>query len=189
MAKEYSREIVEKIRDFFEENDWNFQFEEDTGLFRFGLNLNGKIRSIKYVVDVKKSDFAAFVFPQLNINPKDMQVTYHMLRFLCMVNYRLRDGNFDLDLSDGEIRYRAYVECENMEVSGEAIAAMISTVANAFETFGKGILQIMYADKTAEEAMQMCLKAADPVQEETNETDSSVSDLLSFLEQMSQNEE
>lgn len=35
--REYSRELAEAIDNYLIENDWKISFDEDTGVFRFGL--------------------------------------------------------------------------------------------------------------------------------------------------------
>ena len=34
-------EIVKKIKDFFEKNEWNYLFDEKKSVFNFGLNMGG----------------------------------------------------------------------------------------------------------------------------------------------------
>ncbi len=38
-----------------------------------------------------------------------------------MANYGLVNGNFELDLRDGEIRYKTYVNCDGLESLSEAV--------------------------------------------------------------------
>ena len=51
--KNYSETIANAIKSYLKEDDWHFSFDEETGLFRFGLSLSSKIKKINYIVDVK----------------------------------------------------------------------------------------------------------------------------------------
>lgn len=36
--------------------DWNFFFNEDTGVFSFNVGIRGKIQSINYLLDVRETE-------------------------------------------------------------------------------------------------------------------------------------
>ena len=45
---EYSDEIAEVVKKFLEEDEWNYSFDDETGLFRFDLRIRSKIQKINY---------------------------------------------------------------------------------------------------------------------------------------------
>lgn len=49
----YSEGISCSIRDYLVDDSWRFSFDNNSGLFKFGLNLKGKIKHINYIIDVK----------------------------------------------------------------------------------------------------------------------------------------
>ena len=51
-----------------------------------------------------------------------------------MANYGLANGNFDIDVSDGEVRYKTYVNCKDMKELPEQIIKD-NPELEAFETF------------------------------------------------------
>lgn len=57
MNKKYSKEIASVIKNFLDEDDLHFRFNEEQGFFRFGIHLNGKLRSVDYFVDVRDDEF------------------------------------------------------------------------------------------------------------------------------------
>ena len=54
---EYSDEIVNVVKQFLAEDDWHYSFNEETGIFRFGLRIRSKIQNISYVIDVHDDEF------------------------------------------------------------------------------------------------------------------------------------
>ena len=55
--REYSRELAEAIDNYLIENDWKISFDEDTGVFRFGLSIDGKLQQIRYVIVVGQQSY------------------------------------------------------------------------------------------------------------------------------------
>ena len=53
---EYSDEIVNVIKQFLEEDDWHYSFDEETGIFRFDLKIRSKMQKISYVIDVHNDE-------------------------------------------------------------------------------------------------------------------------------------
>ncbi len=39
-SREYSRPIAEAIDNYLIENDWSISFDEESGVFRFGLSID-----------------------------------------------------------------------------------------------------------------------------------------------------
>lgn len=53
---EYSNELVNLVKKFLVDDDWHFSFEENTGVFDFGLRVKSKIQKINYIVDVHEDE-------------------------------------------------------------------------------------------------------------------------------------
>ena len=49
----YSKSIANTINAFLTEDEWHFSFDEQRGLFEFGLSLKGKLKKINYIVKAK----------------------------------------------------------------------------------------------------------------------------------------
>lgn len=49
---EYSNELANLVKKFLVDDDWHFSFDENTGVFEFGLRVKSKIQKINYIVDV-----------------------------------------------------------------------------------------------------------------------------------------
>lgn len=44
--RRYSQTIARAINNYLTEDEWHFSFDEDCGLFKFGLSLKGKIKKL-----------------------------------------------------------------------------------------------------------------------------------------------
>lgn len=139
----YSKEITTAINNFLNEDDWHFSFDEQRGLFNFGLNLKSKIKHIKYIVEVQEDEFLVYAVSPIG------------------ANYGLKNGNFELDMRDGEIRYKSFVSCGGITPTPEMIKRSIYCPATMFEQYGDGIVDIILGNATAKSAIEKCEKSSE----------------------------
>ncbi|MHB1404146.1 MAG: YbjN domain-containing protein [Desulfitobacteriaceae bacterium] len=76
--------------------------------------------------------------------------------FMNRVNYELANGNFEMDMEDGEIRFRTYLDLSGAEPSKEQILNLIWNGVQSFDNYYPGLLKIIHNGFTAEEAIRFC---------------------------------
>lgn len=155
----YSKTIANTINRFLTEDDWHFSFDDQHGLFKFGLNLKGRIKKINYIVDVKDDEYVVYAISPLGADEDDEKMMTAMAEFICRANYGLKNGNFELDMRDGEIRYKSFVDCEGITPTAEMIRNSIYCPASMFDRYSSGIVDIIFGNSTAKEAIAKCEKS------------------------------
>lgn len=156
----YSAEIAEAIDGFLTEDDWRFHFRDDVGIFEFKLNVKGNIKNIDYRVLVHDSSYTVYVICPVYVEKKNKRMMAEMAEFICRANYGLRNGNFEFDMRDGEIRYKVFVDCaENSTPDEEILKNSMYIPASMFERYSPGIEDIIFRSGKADEAVEKCEKA------------------------------
>ena len=56
----YSIEIANIVKQFLTEDSWNFSFDEEHGIFKFGLRIKGKIHSLKYFISIRTNEIIVY---------------------------------------------------------------------------------------------------------------------------------
>ncbi len=159
MADGYSYEIAERISEFLTSDDWHFRFDEEKGVFQFGLTLHRtKIKKVEYLIRVRQDDYILYAVSPLSADENDPAMMARMAELLCRINYGLRNGNFEMDYRDGEIRYKSYVDCEEILPSSKIIRNSIYIPATSFEGYGDAIVSVMFTDVSAEDAYEESMK-------------------------------
>ena len=156
MASEYSEEIVGVIRDFLVADDWKFEFDEEHGVFRFGVGIESKLKHLRYLIPVREDSYVVYAISPLDTDCDDKNVMKEMADFICRANYGLRNGNFEVDMRDGEIRYKVFVDCDGVVPSKEVIRGSIIIPAMMFERYSPGILDVIFKGSSAAEAIEQC---------------------------------
>ncbi len=157
----YSAEIASVIKSYLKEDDWHFSFDEESGLFRFGLSLSSKLKKINYIVDVKKDEYIVYAIAPIGADEEDKMMMAAMAEFICRANYGLPHGNFELDMRDGEVRFKCFVDCEGITPSKDMVQNSIHCPAAMFKRYGSGIVDIIFGNATAKEAVEKCEKATE----------------------------
>ena len=155
----YSKSIADAINSFLTEDDWHFSFDDQCGLFKFSLNLKGRIKKVSYIVDVKDDEYVVYAISPLGADEDDEKMMAIMAEFICRANYGLKNGNFELDMRDGEIRYKSFVDCEGLTPTTEMVRNSIHCPAAMFDRYGDGIVDIIFGNSTAKEAVAKCEKS------------------------------
>ena len=150
---EYSNELANLVKKFLVDDDWHFSFDENIGVFDFGLRVKSKIQKINYIVDVHEDEIVVYGMCPIGADHTDSNMMAQMAEFLCRANYGLKNGCFELDFRDGEIRYKSFIDCEDVMPSTEVIKNSIHCIAVMFKRYAPGIADIIFANCTAKEAI------------------------------------
>lgn len=154
--KMYSTKIADAVKKFLNDDDWHYSFNDETGTFRFTLSLSSKLKNLAYHIRVKESSLLVYGVSPVGADENDPKMMAAMADFVCRANFGLRNGCFELDMDDGEIRFRSYVDCDELAPSREVIKNSIYCTAIMFERYAPGILEIIFGNTTAKAAIEKC---------------------------------
>lgn len=152
----YSTAIAETINNFLIEDDWHFEFDEEKGIFRFDLSIKSKIKNLSYVIVVNEDDFSIYATSPVGADSDDDDMMAEMAEFITRVNYGMKNGNFEMDYRDGEIRYKVFVDCEESLPDDVVIKNGIFVISSVFRRYANGITGIIFGGLSGQEACEMC---------------------------------
>ncbi len=146
----YSPIIANAVNAWLKEDDWKFSFNQDDGVFTFGLNLKCKLKHCSYTIHIKEKGFT--VYAKIDIGAGDQLATVG--EYLHRANYGLIHGNFELDPRDGEIRYKCYVPCGTRAPETDVVKDSVYIPAVMIEKYGDPLAAVIFGMQTPEEAIQ-----------------------------------
>jgi hypothetical protein len=119
------KSLFERVAGYLDANDWRHDADTEKGYFSMGCRI--KEASVRVIIDVYESDDWRRL---LTFSTYPIMVPEHrrsaVVEALTRINYQLVYGSFEMDLADGEVRFRTVVEAEK-----ELDDAMIDRVLNA----------------------------------------------------------
>ncbi|AGA69691.1 hypothetical protein Desdi_2261 [Desulfitobacterium dichloroeliminans LMG P-21439] len=135
------------------QDGWNFEYDEKNELFRIEIRgINSEFVSFIIVDEEQESLLCNTHIKQKIPFAKRLEVC----NFINRVNYELAIGNFELDMDDGEIRFRTYLDSANSEPSREQLLNLLWNGAQTFDIYYPGFIKIISEDYLAEEAVSAC---------------------------------
>lgn len=152
----YSKSIANVVNEFLTQNNLHFSFDDERGVFRFSLNLKGQIKKISYIVSIMDDDYIVYAVSPLGADEYDDKMMATLFNFFNCANYGLKNGNFELDTMDGEIRVKCFVDCTGITPTPEMVRNSIYYPATMFDRYGNGIIEIIFRNATAGAALKKC---------------------------------
>lgn len=180
----YSKKIADSISAFLEEDDWYFTFDEERGLFKFGSKLGGKIKKVDYFVDVRNGDYVVYAIPVIAADESDEKAMAELAEFICRANYGLVNGNFELDMRDGEIRYKSFMDCAGIIPTKEMVRNSIYCPVAMIRRYGGGFADIIYGGSSAKKAIEKCEGSGDDEPSVQNLDSDDDSDIEAMIERL-----
>ena len=147
--EEETETIVEVAREFFDSQDWPFVQLEDE-LFQLAFaGENGRWRCYTRIRQAEDQLLFYSICP-LAV-PDDRRAA--IAEFLTNVNYGAVIGNFELDWSDGEIRYKTSIDVEGDRLSVPLMENLVYANVMMMDRYLPGIVAVIEAEISVDEAI------------------------------------
>ncbi|MCW6036068.1 YbjN domain-containing protein [Spirulina subsalsa FACHB-351] len=119
--------IFQKVKSFFEQRQWNYQVIPNQNSLYFTYQANGQKWMVFFVAhEPQKQAVVYSVYPQKIPEAQHSNVA----EFITGLNYYLLIGNFEMDLGDGELRYRTSLDCKECPVTFALLQQVLVTNLN-----------------------------------------------------------
>ena len=152
----YSPEIAEAIKTHIKENDLHMvSFDEMLGSFSFNMQLACQL-STNIIIRVGEDSFTTMAVCPVRPDTSDAELMARMAEFVCRANFGLKHGHFEFDFSDGEMRYKCYIPCDDRVPSQDLVRESITVPAAMLRRYGPGILGVLYNGVDPVTAVKAC---------------------------------
>ena len=101
-----TEQIIDVVRDYLDDEGLKYDFNAERNVIRLGFNLKCRLKEVELFVKIKEDYYLVQAEVPLNGDPKDLG---ELLKYLAMANFGLIVGNFEIDVEDGQVRYKTYV--------------------------------------------------------------------------------
>ena len=149
----YSGAIADTLRELFSASGILAAFEEKNGagVFTIRMKLQCRMQSAQMIVLVREEDFSTITTLPLCA---DENHRLAMAEFLTRVNWGMRNGNFELNMLDGEIRFKTHVHVgdQTPDLGAARLATMLPFLM--IDRYGDGLIDVLFGFKTPREAFE-----------------------------------
>ena len=105
-------EMIAAVRDWLDNSNFSYKFDEDSKCITMGFNLENRLKSVRVFVLFRSYHYLVYVVSPISGDPCNLG---ELMKFLVRANFGFVVGNFELDVSSGEVRYKSYVNCEDLD--------------------------------------------------------------------------
>jgi hypothetical protein len=142
--------LYDSILDFFRQDGWPFTEMEGKNILRTGFSgKNGKWTCFAQARETQQQ----FIFYSVCPNAAPEAKVPLAMEFITRANYGLVIGNFEMDISDGEIRYKTSVDVEGSELDPALIRQTVYSNVMTMNKYMPGLMSVLYANVTPEQAI------------------------------------
>jgi len=142
--------IFETVERYFKNDDWNGEPIEE-GVLAFRLeNQRGQQWGCLAIAFEEAEQFA-FYSVLLDEAPQERRA--EVSEFIMRANHGMQVGNFEMDLDDGEVRFKTSVDVENIELDEQIIRNLVELNLMMMGIYFDGIMAVVSGKKRVLEAI------------------------------------
>ena len=145
-----SEQAFYTLEEFLIADNWHPQRMEDKFIYRVGFSGENGQFACYAQIRVKLEQFLFYVMVPVKAS-EDKRAA--VAEFITRANYGMRIGNFELDFSDGEIRYKSSLDFEDQELTPQLIKNTIYPAVKTCDEYLPGLMQVIYSDVSPGEAI------------------------------------
>ena len=132
--------LIDLVEEFFQGESWEYQRLEGQDALRQGFaGTSGNWTCYAQTREAQRQMVFYSICPLRAPDGKRML----MAEFLTRANYGLILGNFELDLDDGEIRYKTSLDAESTELTSDMIRNAVYANVLMMDKYLPGVLSIL----------------------------------------------
>lgn len=152
-GKDLSRGLAafDTLGEFLEADGWHPRALDGKTVYRCDfVGGNGDLRCYAQI----RADLEQFIFYAVCTVKAPEEVRGAVAEFVTRANYGLRIGNFEMDYTDGEIRYKSSIDFEDETLTPNLIRHTLYPAVQTMDYYLPGLLRVIYGGASPYEAIQ-----------------------------------
>jgi len=154
IAKKKSARVKKKLIDylvtFLKSSDLKFQTDDDPNILT--MQFGGDKTAYKCVFDVQdeKGIILFYIFGPVQVPTEKI---LDACKFIALANFGLQVGNLELDVRDGEVRYKSVLILEGATPQKSTFKRFIYPAIISMDKYYPKLLKFIYSDISPEQAV------------------------------------
>ena len=142
--------IYESVLAFLQEDQW--RYEEIPGESAIRLSFTGQNARYDCFGRVNEAHEVFVFYSIITVRVPETQRLL-VAELLARINYGLNIGNFELDMNDGEIRYKTSIDVEGGDLTPRMVETLIAVNISTTDRYFPSFADVMYAGVAPMEAV------------------------------------
>jgi len=144
--------VFDQMKRFFDSDDWGYDQDEDRpGVLT--MSFKGDDGTWRCLARAREEQEQAVFYSIAPVSVPEHRRA-EMAEFLTRANYGMIIGNFEMDLSDGEVRYKTAIDVEGAELTPPLMKGIVYPNVYSMDRYLKGIMAVSFGNISAIEAIR-----------------------------------
>lgn len=158
---------------FFERHDFHFEIHPEKPLIHMTMTGDNGSWPFMAIADDESERFSAFSRAPIQV-PVAKRAT--AAEYLTRANWGLLIGNFEMDYSDGEIRYKTAMDTDGIKLNDQLIGLTIFINLQMMDRYLPGLMTVVFGNERPEDAVKKA--EASPGDSSTGDIDTALRHLF-----------
>lgn len=145
-----SSAVLDVVTQFLRQDNWKFTVLEDKAAVRFSITGDSATFTCFGFADDDKQQFRFFVMSPANVPDAKRAAACELVT---RANYGLNLGNLELDMNDGEVRYKSSISVRGGSLTPDMVGTIIYTAISTFDRYYPALMAILYAGTAPSDAI------------------------------------
>lgn len=138
--------LFDAMKQFFDEDEWNYNEMEGEPVLMMGFS--GKNGNFQCYAKAREEQQQFLFYSVCGIKAPEDKLA-KVAEFLTRANYGTVIGNFELDFSDGEIRYKTAIDVEGEALTFNLARNTVYPNVITMDRYLGGLMKCIYSDESA----------------------------------------
>lgn len=147
----YSSKVANSILDHFKSKGYHYDFDSAKGVLITTFPTDSKLGQLDIRIRFLADGYISYTTSRINAD-KDSRTK--AVEYLTRANYGLRNGNFEIDFRDGEIRFKVFCRSGDTVLTERQITDAFVLPIIQFDTYGNDLLAVLFGMKDPEQAIK-----------------------------------
>ncbi len=141
----------ETLKEFLDSDGWHPHRVGEKHVYR--CDFAGENSDLRCYAQIR-ADLEQFLFYVVAPVKVPEELRLAVAEYITRANYGLRIGNFELDYSDGEVRYKSSLDFEGEPLSKTLLKNAIYPAVQTMDHYTPGLMRVIYGGSSPYEAIQ-----------------------------------
>ncbi len=158
----------ESVKDHLNQNEWKFEPLDDVKIIRTGFS--GDHANLKFSIIIDEDDdlIQCITTYQTKVPPLFRGLVAELV---CRANYGMKIGKFELDFSDGDLRFQTASAFLTGVLPDEVICRVLGTNLVIADKYYPAFMKVLFGGYTPEDAIDEVEQDLSKENDDTSETD------------------
>jgi hypothetical protein len=143
-------EVAEAVKIFLDGCGEDYRYDEEAVRFETDIELECRLNGTRLFLVPQDDGLLVYASVHMEAHPEALPAA---AEYITRVNHGLPGGNFELDMDNGLINFKMYVNCNDAPPSERDIITGMTVPVAVINRYGDGLIDVIENGKSPREAV------------------------------------